>query len=43
MESISEGWGLYFPEVPEAEKDNFNYPVPFSQRFWRLYGEPLED
>jgi len=23
--------------------DNFRYPVPLSDRFWKLYGEPLDD
>jgi hypothetical protein len=43
VESIKDGWGLFFPDIPHKAKETFHYPVPFSQSFWRQYAEPLED
>jgi hypothetical protein len=31
----------FFPSVPEDELDTFEYPLPLSPEFWRLYCEPV--
>lgn len=42
-EPLSKTWARFFPSVPESDKDDFNYPGPLSERFWRLYAEPVHD
>ena len=42
-ERLSETWGSFFPDVPEAEKETFLYPLPLSDRFWHLYAERVQD
>jgi hypothetical protein len=41
-EPLDRTWALYFPDVPEAERPTFDYPVPMSEPFWRLYAEPVD-
>ncbi len=38
---LREHWGLFFPGVPNHEKDVFAYPPPGSADFWKLYAEPV--
>ena len=40
---LAEGWGRYFPSVPQHQKSTFDYPVPMSAGFWRLYAERSRD
>lgn len=35
-------WAPYFPSVTPQEAAAFEYPVPCSEEFWRLYAEPLD-
>lgn len=42
-EPLSKTWARFFPSVPEGETDTFDYPVPLSEGFWRMYAEPLDD
>ena len=43
IERFSETWGRHFPSVPEEELDTYAYPMPTTPKFWKLYGEPVED
>ena len=29
-----------FPDVTDEDRDNFAYPAPLSEQFWRMYAEP---
>ncbi len=42
-ESLSQTWGNFFPDVPEAEKETYLYPLPLSDPFWHLYAERVQD
>lgn len=42
-EPLSKTWARFFPSVPEAERESFNYPVPLSEPFWKMYAEPVDD
>lgn len=33
-------WWRYFPSVGSDEQDRYQYPLPASDEFWRLYAEP---
>lgn len=33
----------FFPAVPQDAAETYQYPLPPSERFWREYGEPLDD
>jgi hypothetical protein len=35
--------GRYFPSIPPNERDHFDYPMPLSDGFWRLYSEPVRE
>jgi hypothetical protein len=41
FEKLSETWGSHFPAVPLGQQDNYQYPGPFTQEFWRQYAEPV--
>ena len=41
--SLAEGWAPYFPDVPEGEEEDFDYPPLFSERFWTGYAEPIDE
>jgi len=41
-ESLSTSWGRYFPSVRPREWDNYDYPCPLTDEFWRLYAEPID-
>jgi hypothetical protein len=38
---LAEAWGPFFPDVPQANRTNYAYPVPESDAFWTMYGEPV--
>ncbi len=40
-ESFRPYWARYFPSVPDAERETYAYPLPLSDAFWHLYGEPI--
>jgi len=35
--------GRSFPSVPIWEQEKYQYPMPLSPDFWRMYAEPLDD
>jgi hypothetical protein len=39
---LSTTWGRFFPAVPREDRNAYAYPMPVSDEFWRLYGEPLD-
>jgi hypothetical protein len=39
-ERLQETWSKFFPDVPEAEGEIHQYPMPLSSEFWRHYAEP---
>jgi hypothetical protein len=39
---IEDEWGRFFPGVPTADQEAFQYPRPMTDEFWRLYAEPVE-
>lgn len=41
-EPLSKTWARHFPEVPEAEGESAEYPMPLSDEFWQEYAEPLD-
>jgi hypothetical protein len=41
-EPLGKTWGRFFPEVAAQDVETFQYPVPMSDEFWNLYGEPVE-
>lgn len=40
MSPLGEAWGPYFPDVAEADRDTYPYPLPLSEAFWAAYAEP---
>ncbi len=42
-ESVRETFGRFFAGVASDEAEDFAYPAPLSDEFWRTYGEPYED
>lgn len=40
-ESLDQTWATYFPDVPAEERENYQYPLPLSDAFWRQYAEPV--
>jgi hypothetical protein len=36
-------WARFFPGTPTRGRDRFQYPRPYTNKFCRLYGEPLSD
>lgn len=40
VEPLSNTWAKYFPAVPPAEAETFQYPMPLTAEFWRAYAEP---
>lgn len=36
-------WGKYFPSIAMSKMDKYPYPRPYTDNFWRLYAEPLDD
>lgn len=38
---VGEAWHEFFPEVPVQERETYAYPPPLSEKFWRLYAEPV--
>ena len=43
FEPLDRTWARFFPGVPEAERQTYNYPLPLSDRFWNEYAEPVGD
>jgi hypothetical protein len=41
-EPLTTTWGRFFPGIPPERSGTYAYPVPISDRFWRLYGEPID-
>jgi hypothetical protein len=39
---LRHAWAPYFPTIPYAEREAYNYPAPSERAFWRIYAEPLE-
>jgi hypothetical protein len=35
--------GRFFPDVPEDEREIFQYPEPGYEEFWQEYSEPIDD
>lgn len=40
---LSGYWSRFFPDVRQSEAESYDYPVPLSEEFWRVYGEPLDE
>ena len=43
QESFSETWASFFPRIPDADREKFQYPAPFEPAFWHHYAEPVRD
>jgi len=37
--SLGDALGEFFPSVPEESRDDYRYPLPLSDDFWRVYAE----
>jgi len=42
QEPLSKTWASFFPDVPENERETYEYPEPLSEEFWQIYAEPVE-
>lgn len=42
-EQLSTTWARFFPSVSQADREGFDYPLPLSDQFWRLYAEPIDE
>lgn len=42
-EPLDHTWARFFPSVAPEQRITFEYPQPFSEKFWHLYAEPLSD
>lgn len=42
-EPLGATWCRFFPDVPKAGRTTYKYPLPRSEKFWRLYAEPIEE
>ena len=42
-EQFSETWSRFFPEMPNGNWENYSYPIPTSEEFWKLYAEPVDE
>jgi hypothetical protein len=40
-QSVDKSWGEFFPDVAPKKRATHQYPKPYSEEFWRAYGEPL--
>jgi len=40
-ESLDESWASFFPSVSAEDRNFFEYPLPTTETFWRLYSEPV--
>ena len=43
VEPLSTTLARFFPAIPVEEQETYEYPQPLSDRFWKLYAEPLQD
>ena len=43
MEPLTETWARFFPSVPKAAREQYDYPPPLTEAFFRLYAEPVEE
>lgn len=42
-QSLAETFARFFPNVPADQAEDFAYPAPLSDAFWRTYSEPYAD
>ena len=40
-EPLTRTWVRYFPDVPDDQYESYPYPIPLSDDFWAIYGEPV--
>jgi hypothetical protein len=43
MEPLTDTWARCFPSIRTGQRSTYGYPAPYSDRFWELYAEPVED
>lgn len=43
QEPLNSTWARFFPRVPKEKSTEYPYPIPPSEKFWRLYAEPLDE
>ena len=41
--TLRDSIGRFFPNVPDAQKETYHYPMPLTSRFWQEYAEPVDD
>jgi len=37
------GWRPYFPDIPDDQRQSYDYPCPNSRTFWVQSGEPVQE
>ncbi len=42
-EPITKTWARFFPRIPAEQRATYQYPEPYSDEFWHLYAEPVDD
>jgi hypothetical protein len=42
-EPLTSTWARFFPDVPDEERETYDYPLPNTESFWHLYAEPVHD
>lgn len=43
VQSLEDAIGLFLPQVPAAQLEDYDYPLPLSDEFWHAYAEPLKE
>jgi hypothetical protein len=43
QEPLTATWARFFPDIPVKNRETYAYPSPGTDKFWRLYAEPIED
>lgn len=41
-EPLPKTWARFFPDTPSEDRETREYPLPFTNEFWREYAEPLD-
>jgi len=43
FEPLEKTWSRFFPRVPTEKRESWDYPMPLSENFWKMYAEPVEE
>jgi len=40
---LEKTWRPFFPRGPSEKGESWDYPMPLSEKFWKMYAEPVEE